>query len=201
MTLVSGKQIFRVRRLMFTLRRNEDGATAVEFGLISVPFFAMLFGVMSACQLFFWMYTMENAVWSAARDLRTGAFQTNAASSRYAGLTGDALKTEFKKAICEKAVIYADCMAHSSVLVEAVSSFSTLVAPNCIASGGGNSMVSDTSAMAAFNAGAASSVVMVTLCHSWSFGAKLTFLPMVKTLSDGGILIQASAAFRTEPYN
>ena len=58
--------------------------------------FAMLFGIMGVCQMFFWMFTMENAVWSASRDLRTGLYQTTAANSRYAGLTGDTLKTEFK---------------------------------------------------------------------------------------------------------
>ena len=199
MTLAIGKQISLSRRFGWRLRRNEDGATAVEFGLVAMPFFAMLFGIMGVCQMFFWMFTLENAVWTASRDMRTGAFQTTAVNSRYAGLTGDALKTEFKKAICEKAVIYSDCMAHSSVLVQSVSTFATLSAPNC--RDASNGLTSDTAAMAAFNAGAASSVVLVTLCHSWSFGAKLSFLPMGNKLSDGGVLIQASAAFRTEPYN
>lgn len=199
MIVALGKQKLRARRFGIRLRRNEDGATAVEFGLIAMPFFALLFGIMGVCQMFFWMFTLENAVWTASRDMRTGAFQTTSLNSRYAGLTGDALKTEFKKAICEKAVIYSDCMSHSSVLVQSVSNFSTLAAPNCRDSN--NGLTSDSSAMAAFNAGAASSVVMVTLCHSWSFGAKLAFLPMSNTLSDGGVLIQSSAAFRTEPYN
>ncbi len=199
MSLAIVRKFGRGRHFGKRLTRNEDGATAVEFALIALPFFAMLFGILGVCQMFFWMFTMENAVWTASRDLRTGLYQTTAVGSRYAGKTGDALKTEFKKAICEKAVIYSDCMAHSSVLVQSVSSFSTLSAPNCRT--GTNALVSDTDAMAAFNPGSASTVVMVTLCHSWSFGAKLAFLPMSNTLSDGGVLIQASAAFRTEPYN
>lgn len=199
MSLAIVRKLGRGRRFGKRLKRNEDGATAVEFALVAMPFFAMLFGIMGVCQMFFWMFTMENAVWSASRDLRTGIYQTTAANSRYAGLTGDTLKTEFKKAICEKAVIYSDCMAHSSVLVQAVSTFSTLSPPNCRT--GSNGLVSDTDAMAAFNAGTASTVVMVTLCHSWTFGAKLAFLSMGNTLNDGGVLIQASAAFRTEPYN
>lgn len=199
MSLTIARKLSRGRLLGKRLKQNEDGATAVEFALIALPFFAMLFGIMGVCQMFFWMFTMENAVWSASRDLRTGLYQTAAANSRYAGLSGDSLKTEFKKAICEKAVIYSDCMAHSTVLVQAVSNFSTLSAPNCRTAT--NGLVSDSDAMAAFNAGSASSVVLVTLCHSWSFGAKLAFLTMGNKLSDGGVLIQASAAFRTEPYN
>ena len=199
MTLTIGKSVLRAQLLGLRLRKNEDGTTAIEFALVSLPFLALMFGIMGVCQMFFWMFTLENAVWAAARDMRTGAFQTAASGSRYAGLTGDALKTEFKKAICEKAVIYSDCMAHSSVLVEAVGTFTTLVAPNC--RDGSNNLVSDTAAMAAFNAGAQNStVVMVTLCHSWKYGAKMPFLPMKSLLGDGGLLIQSSAAFRTEPY-
>ena len=198
MTLALGCHVHRARQRILSLRRNKDGATAVEFGLIALPFFAMLFGIMGVCQIFFWMFTLENAVWTASRDMRTGVFQTAASGSRYAGLTGDPLKTEFKKAICEKAVNYTDCMGHSSVLVQSNSNFASITQPNC--RDNSNGLVSDANAMAAFSAGATSSVVLVTLCHSWSFGAKLAFLPMANTLSDGSVLIQTSAAFRTEPY-
>lgn len=199
MTLAFGTSIKRSRRFGIELRRNEDGATAVELGIIAFPFFAMLFGIMGVCHMFFWMFTLENAVWSASRDMRTGAFQTTSLGSRYAGLTGDALKTEFKKAICEKAVNYGDCMSYSSILVQSNTGFGNLQQPNCRTAS--NGLVSDTDAMAAFNAGAQSAVVLVTLCHSWRLGAKLPFLPVTNKLSDGGLLIQASAAFRTEPYN
>ena len=198
MTLALGITVRRSRRLGIGLSRDESGATAVEFGLIALPFFMMLFGIMGVAQFFFWTFTLENALWSSSRDLRTGAFQTTLAGSRYAGKTGDALKTEFKKAVCEKAVIYADCMSRSSILVQSVTTFSTLTPPNCRAAG--NAMVSDASAMAAFDPGADSAVVLVTLCHSWLFGAKLPWLPMTNKLADGGVLIQSSAAFKTEPY-
>ena len=199
MSLALGRHARRARTRLFNFRSDKDGATAVEFGLICFPFFAIIFGIMGVCQIFFWIFTMENAVWSASRDMRTGAFQTNAVGSRYAGLAGDPLKTEFKKAICEKAVNYNDCFNHSSVLVQSNTTFAGIAAPNC--KDGMNNLVSDTAAMAAFSAGAASSVVLITLCHGWSFGAKLSFLPMSNTLADGSLLIQASAAFRTEPYN
>ena len=55
-------------------------------------------------------------------------------------------------------------------------------------------------AWAAFNTGAASSVVLVTICYPWDFGGKLPLFKMAN-LSSGALLMQASAAFRTEPYN
>ena len=53
---------------------------------------------------------------------------------------------------------------------------------------------------AAFNPGAASSVVLVTVCYPWKFGGKLPLFK-ISNLNDGSMLMQASAAFRTEPYN
>jgi Flp pilus assembly protein TadG len=188
----------RARGFGFKIRRNEDGATAVEFGLIAMPFFMLLFGIMSVCHLFFWMFTTENAVWTASRDMRTGAFQTAASGSPYAGLTGDALKTKFREQICAGTVNKADCFSHSVVLVQSSNTFASMTQPNC--KNNANGLKADTDAMAAFDAGAASSIVLVTICYAWGFGAKLPFFPLGQ-LSDGSFLIQASAAFRTEPYN
>ena len=53
---------------------------------------------------------------------------------------------------------------------------------------------------AGFTPGNASSVVLVTVCYPWKFGGSLPLFK-VGNLSDGSLLMQASAAFRTEPYN
>ena len=185
------------RRFGIRLRRDEDGATAVEFGLIALPFFMMLFGILGVCQLFFWIFTSENAVWTASRDMRTGAFQTRASGSPYAGLTGDALKTAFRSQICKQTVSYNDCFNNSVVLVQSTNLSGTINQPNCKTAA--NALVADSDAMAAFSAGAQSSVVMVTLCYAWAFGGKLPFLPLPK-LANGSYLIEASAVFETEPY-
>lgn len=198
MSLAIARKLDRTRMFGLRLKRNEDGATAVEFALVAAPFFAMLFGIMSVCQMFFWMFTLENAVWTAARGLRTGAVQTAQAGSPYAGLTGTALYTAFKQQICNQSVNATDCMNNSSVIIQSSSTFSGIAAPNCL--NNTNGIIADNTAMNAFNPGAASQVLLVTHCYSWKFGAKLPFLKFT-TLSDGGVLIQSSAALRTEPYS
>jgi Flp pilus assembly protein TadG len=185
------------RRFGLRVRRDEDGATAVEFGLIAVPFFMLLLGTLGVCQLFFWIFTAENAVWTASRDMRTGAFQTAASGSPYAGLSGDALKTAFRKQICNMTINSTDCVNNSVVLVQSTNLGGTITDPKC--TNAANALVADADAMSAFSAGAQSSVVMVTLCYAWSFGGKLPFLPVPK-LANGAFLIQASAVFETEPY-
>jgi Flp pilus assembly protein TadG len=197
MTSAMTKSMRSARRFGLRLRRDEDGATAVEFGLICLPFFMLLLGVLGVCQLFFWIFTAENAVWTASRDMRTGAFQTASSGSPYAGLTGDALKTAFRQQICNKTVNATDCFNNSVVLVQSTNLGGTISDPQCTTAS--NALVANTDAMAAFSAGASSSVVMVTLCYAWGFGGKLPFLPVAK-LSNGAFLIQASAVFETEPY-
>jgi Flp pilus assembly protein TadG len=197
MTSAMAKSMQSARRFGLRLRRDQDGATAVEFGLIALPFFALLLGTLGVCQLFFWIFTAENAVWTASRDMRTGAFQTASSGSPYAGLSGDALKTAFRQQICKLTVNSSDCFSNSVVLVQSTNLGGTINQPQCTTST--NSLTSDTDAMAAFSAGATSSQVMVTLCYAWGFGGKLPFLPVPK-LSNGAYLIQASAVFVTEPY-
>ena len=203
MSLAIGRQLARARHFGQRLRRDQDGATAVEFALISLPFFMLLFGILSVCHLFFWIFTAENAVWTASRDMRTGTFQTGATGSPYAGLSGDPLKLAFKQQICKNTVNSSDCVNHSTVLVQSTLASSNgfsglgLTQPNC--RNATNGLLAQTDPLAAFNPGAASSTVIVTLCYAWGFGGKLPFLNL-NQLSDGSFLIEASAVFRTEPY-
>ena len=100
-----------------------------------------------------------------------------------------------KKAFCDRAFLFSDCNTKAVVIVQSNAGFGSIAQPSCATNG----VVIDQSA-AAFNAGAASSVVLVTICYPWDFGGKL---PMFKlgNLQGGALFMQASAAFRTEPYN
>ena len=62
---------------------DESGFTAVEFAIVAMPFVMLLFGILSVCLYFFTNFTMENAVWQAARAIRTGQFQQG--QGAYAG--------------------------------------------------------------------------------------------------------------------
>jgi hypothetical protein len=100
-----------------------------------------------------------------------------------------------KKAFCDKAFLFTDCNTKAVVIVQSNAGFGTISSPNCATNG----VVIDQSA-ATFNAGTASSVVLVTICYPWDFGGKLPLFKL-SNLQGGALLMQASAAFRTEPYN
>ena len=183
----------RALALLRRWRRDDSGLTAVEFGMVATPFLLLLFGIMSVCLFYFANFTIENAVWQAARAIRTGQLQQS--QGAYAGALTDAdRKTAFKKYMCEKAPTFLDCQGKAVVIVQNNANFSGIAEPSCATNG---TMVSD--AGAAFNTGNSSAVVLVTVCYPWSFGGKLPFFKM-GNLNDGSLLMQASVAFRTEPY-
>lgn len=69
-------------RSLKLLRRNEDGATAVEFALYSTFFFAMLFGGIYASLLGFTGASLQSAVESAARCRAMGTSCTDATTTQ-----------------------------------------------------------------------------------------------------------------------
>lgn len=56
---------------------NESGAYAIEFSLIALPFFGLLFAIIEVAWVSFNSEQLQAAVDSAARQVLTGAAQTN----------------------------------------------------------------------------------------------------------------------------
>jgi Flp pilus assembly protein TadG len=51
----------RRRLLGRRIRRDESGATAIEFGLVALPFFALMFAILETALLFLASQTLETA--------------------------------------------------------------------------------------------------------------------------------------------
>src|SRR5436190_19372346 len=98
-------------------RREESGATAIEFGIIALPFVLLLFGLVSVCLYYFADFSMENATWQAARAVRTGQLQQS--TGAYAGLVTNADRQKaLKKVFCDKAFLFTDCTSKAVVIVQ-----------------------------------------------------------------------------------
>lgn len=169
------------------------GVVALEFGILVLPFLTLVLGVVSVGLYFFQVSTVESAAMQAARGIRTGQLQQS--QGGYAGLTSDAQKkAAFLQAFCNAAPSLPSCEAKTVVIVQSSTSFASISQPTC-ASGG--TLVDKSTT--AFNAGNTSSVVLVTVCYPWALLGNVA-LGKVGSLSDGSFLMQASVAFRTEPY-
>src|SRR5215210_2803224 len=73
------------------LLRQQDGAAAVEFGLVAAPFLALLFAIMETALVFFAGQALETAVADSARLIMTGQAQSQGFS-----------QGAFKTAVCQK---------------------------------------------------------------------------------------------------
>ena len=90
------------KRLFRRFRRNKDGSAAVEFSLIAVPFFALLFAIIETGLVFFAGQVLETAVQDAGRKIYTHQLAD-------ANLTSAQAKTQFMTDVCALASILMTC--------------------------------------------------------------------------------------------
>ncbi|MEW9834802.1 TadE/TadG family type IV pilus assembly protein [Mesorhizobium marinum] len=95
-------QIAKARRWGFPVRffRNDSGATAVEFTLLSIPFAILVFAILESCISFAGQQLMANITDDVARQIRTGQL-------RPADITKESLET----LICDRLeiIVAEDC--------------------------------------------------------------------------------------------
>jgi Flp pilus assembly protein TadG len=180
------------------LANDERGTTAIEFAMVIGPFLFLLFGIISTGFYFFIVFSLEHAVESAARVIRTGQAQTQQPNAMTA--------TEFKSLVCAKLPSFMDCAGASSKIrihVENFGSYDVSSTQECIDSGT-NNLIATTNQ--AFNMGGASTPVLVTVCYEWESAQAFVNVPYwisptKSKMNNGSTLIRASTAFTTEPYN
>ena len=56
--------------------RGERGVSMLEFALIALPLFMLIFGILEVGLIFWGTYELDYATWCAARLIRTGQAQT-----------------------------------------------------------------------------------------------------------------------------
>ncbi len=78
--LANGARRLKAIRAVRRLLRQQDGAAAVEFGLVAAPFLALIFAIMETAIVFFSGQALETAVADSARLIMTGQAQTQGMS-------------------------------------------------------------------------------------------------------------------------
>lgn len=179
MKRLSTLKIFRILRCF---ARREDGATAVEFSLVALPFMAMLFAIIESAIVFFAGQTLEAAGTDAARLIMTGQAQT-------AGMSQSAFKSE----VCKKIVGLFDCAGGVYVDVKTYTNFSSANTSNPVSNG-----TLDKSNFA-YQPGGPGSIVVMKLYYEWPIYVSLMNAGL-SNLSGNKRLLVATMAFRNEPY-
>jgi len=171
------------KRATLRLFRGEDGAAAIEFGLVAVPFLAMVFAIMETGLVFFAGQALETAASDSARLIMTGQAQTQGFD-----------QAAFKNAVCNKVQGLFNCAGGIMVDVRTYTSFANITNPNPI-NGQGNLNYNFV-----YQPGGPGSIVVVRLMYQWPVYVSLLGLNALSNMSGSNRLLVSTVAFRNEPY-
>jgi Flp pilus assembly protein TadG len=161
--------------------RQQDGSAAIEFGLVALPFIALIFAIIETAIVFFASQTLETAVADSSRLIMTGQAQNK-------GFDKDA----FKEQVCARIYGLFDCANGLYVDVETFSSFSNVSLSSPVDRNGNL----DTSKFQ-YQPGNANDIVVVRLVYQWPVYVSLLGL---SDMTGNKRLMIATAAFRNEPF-
>lgn len=169
-------------RIVRRFLRRKDGAAAIEFAFVVVPFLMLMFAIMETALVFFAGQTLETAVANSGRLILTGEAQ----SKKF-----DAAK--FKAEVCAKVYVLLDCEGKLLVDVRTYASFAGI----------DNAKPIDADGKLALNPtyapGGPGDIVVVRLAYQWPVHLSLFGLSLADLAGEKRLLL-ATSAFRNEPF-
>lgn len=188
---------------LYGLVRSRDGATAIEFALLAVPYFMIIFAILETFVAFTAEQLVTNAVDTLSRQLRTGQITYN--MSR----TTDMTVAQFRQAFCNEVSILISCSAAEIATpsklyldVETYSSFGAIPTTIPYATTAQYSDIDPTGFK--YAPGGPSTINMLRAYYRWQITADIVrpFLTTIRTTGSvpTDFLIVATAAFQNEKY-
>ncbi|ABS61849.1 TadE family protein [Parvibaculum lavamentivorans DS-1] len=166
----------------FGFIRAKEGSVAVEFSMLAIPFFALLYALIETCIVYFATSNLDSVVADAGRLVRTGQVQAGGMS-----------EAQFKGYICDRMTLVSNCASDLRVDVRNFTSFNGVSFPPLIDANG--NVVENT----VFQPGNAGDIVLVRVYYTW--GVMSPGLIGLSNVQGNGRLIAASVAFRNEPFS
>ncbi|MEQ1863802.1 MAG: TadE/TadG family type IV pilus assembly protein [Micropepsaceae bacterium] len=173
----------RTMILLSRFKRAESGASAVEFSFVALPFFLLIYAIVDVSLIFFASTTLENGLIAAARQIRTGEAQA-------ANMT----TAQFRELVCNQISMLLGCDGRLGIDVRQFAGFGGVVLPPALDENG------NLSGNMAFQPGTAGDVVVVRAFYTWPMLTPTVGIQFAN-MSGGHRLLEASIAFRNEPFN
>ena len=182
----------------FRFRRSEDGAAAVEFAILAIPFFLLVFAIIETCLAFAAEQTLNYAVDKMGRQLRTGQLTFNTGEST------DVTEAEFRTLLCDEVSMLFTCGPDVDdrlfVDLQTYSTFADIPTSYTITGG----FIDDSDFD--FNPGGTSTINVLRAFYTWEVITDL-FRPYIANITATGdsqanyFLIVATTAYRNEAYD
>lgn len=180
---IPGVRAPKLQRQLQNWAADKRGIAAVEFAMIAVPFFFLIFGLLEVCAIFIMTTVLEHGLNEASRSIRTGQAQQ-------AGFGIVA----FKNAVCAELFDLLDCEGNLSLDVQTFSDFTSTTY---------NSPIDDDGNFTpdgfGFNPGGQNEIVVVRAFYEWKLFTPVMSAPL-SNMSQGRRLLQSTIAFRNEPF-
>lgn len=162
---------------------RQDGVTAVEFGLLAAPFFALVAAILETAFVFLSSQILDTATDTSARLLRTGQIQTSSSNT---------LAT-FRSDVCGYLYSLFDC-SKLHIDVETVANFSNAKLPYPLDVTTGNWTSAEV-----YQPGIGSDVVLVRVSYKWPTIFNFFNFNLANT-ADGKRLLSSVRVFKNEPF-
>jgi Flp pilus assembly protein TadG len=164
--------------------RGEEGATAVEFGLVATPFVALLVAIIQTMVVFFAQRLLDEVVSQASRTIQTGQAQASSLT-----------QSQFTSWVCQKTVILFTCGSFM-VNVQSSGTFASAssTTPTLTFDSHGNVTNSWN-----YQLGNPGDIVVVQVMYQWP----VMLGPLgfnLSNLANGNRLLVSSNVFKREPY-
>jgi Flp pilus assembly protein TadG len=168
--------------------RARGGATAIEFAIIAIPLLMLIFGTLELGMVLLVSSTLDTATDFAARNIRTGVFQTS----------GKITAGDFKGLVCRNMTWLKSMDCENRLTVEA-QTFSTFADIN-------TADIPDPATFKStdprcWTAGNPGDIVLVRTYYSWPLFTPLLSNALANQGDGKSRLITSAKAFKNEPFN
>lgn len=165
--------------------RAQDGATAVEFAIVGIPFFFMLFMMLELAIVLAISMSLDDAMRSASRRIRTGELQE----------AGGASLASFREDVCNRMLFMeTHCRTHLTLDVRTYPQWADATPPEPVGADGEFNESEMT-----FVPGGAEDIVLARAYYRWKLITPFLSQALVRV---GGTdtIVTSTVTFRNEPY-
>ena len=168
-------------RKFVTFKRDEEGAAAVEFTFVGLPFIFLLTGLIELGFMFIADNMLQSATASAARQVKTGQIVGS----------GNLVKNQFQTAVCDELIAITRCNNNITVILSEVTDSTTLashVANNTLYLGN------------SFNTGGASDFALIRVEYEYSLLTPLIGPIFANSNNGKARTLIATTVVQNEPF-
>lgn len=170
--------------------RNERGAVAIEFAILALPFFTLIYAILETSIVFLAGQILDSAANDASRMVRTGQAQT-------AGWDTD----DFRDAMCDGLYGMFDC-TQLRIKVSVVSSFQSATVESPVSdecSPTSDETECDWTIAQTYSPGVGSEVVLVQVYYKWPTIMNIPGFSL-DNMAGGKRMLSAVRVFKNEPF-